>query len=441
MRATKPPEEIRQRYLGEIAPLLAAARPVESLSPERRKKLRRRILRTLFGTRHLGLRARLLPVLAALALLIAGGAAFATAQRWGLLPRLGQQEVSAPDREATPEARRRKGRARASSAPATEAQAAAGATAPAQPAIVLPVVPDPLRDSETAVGAAPVGVPPAKPSAEEPRPDTASPATPLPPKAPRLGAAKGARRAAGPGATPSSELAAPARDFAHVPAPITPAPSLVPGWAGPLAAAPAAGSAVTPPAPAPASAPAVAPPSPIAPPPPLAAPIAPVEHPRPARDQALFGQALRKLRSDNDPKAALAALREHVRVYPKSAFAGERTVLEVEALLALHRDREALALLDGMALDDLPRSGERLVVRGELRAAAKRWPEAGADFERALARVSGSPAWHERALWGRGVSRLRLGEREAGLADIERYRALYPKGRFAAEAARFFPGP
>jgi hypothetical protein len=398
-----------------------------------------------------------LPVLAALALLIVGGAAFATAQRLGLLPRLGQKEVSALDREATPEARRRKGRARAPSAPAAEAQAAAGVAAPEEPAIVLPVVPEPLLDSETAVGAAPTGVLLVKPSAEEPRPGTASPAKPLSPKAPRLGVARGARRTAGLGATPSSEPAALARDLARAPAPITPAPTLVPGWAGPLAAAPAAGAAATPPDPTPA--PAIAPPSPtlvptppgtpapaVAPPGPLAtltppaAPIASAEKPRPATDQALFGQALRKLRSDNDPKAALAALREHGKAYPKSAFAGERAVLEVEALLALHRGREALALLDGMALDDLPRSGERFVVRGELRAAAKRWPEAGADFEQALARVSGSPAWHERALWGRGVSRLRLGEREAGLADIERYRALYPKGRFAAETARFFPG-
>jgi len=111
-----------------------------------------------------------------------------------------------------------------------------------------------------------------------------------------------------------------------------------------------------------------------------------------------------------------------------------------DALLALHRNREALARLDGMALDEIPRSGERFVVRGELRAAARRWLEASADFDRALSRVSGSPVWHERALWGRGVARLRCGEREAGLADIESYLDRYPKGRFAAEAVKFFPG-
>jgi tetratricopeptide (TPR) repeat protein len=159
----------------------------------------------------------------------------------------------------------------------------------------------------------------------------------------------------------------------------------------------------------------------------------------PLDDQALFGQAMRKLRMENDPSAALSALQEHAKAYPRSSLGGERVALEVEALLALHRDRDALARLDTMALDDLPRSGERFVVRGELRAAARRWQEASADFDRALSRVSGSPAWHERALWGRGAARLRCGEREAGLADFEHYLDKYPDGRFASAAARFFP--
>jgi TolA-binding protein len=159
----------------------------------------------------------------------------------------------------------------------------------------------------------------------------------------------------------------------------------------------------------------------------------------PLGDQALFGQAMRKLRRENDPSAALSALQEHAKAYPRSNLVGERSALEVEALLALHRDRDALARLDTMALDELPRSGERFVVRGELRAAARRWLEASADFDHALSRVTGSPTWHERALWGRGAARLRSGEREAGMADLERYLDKYPSGRFAAQAAKFFP--
>jgi hypothetical protein len=161
---------------------------------------------------------------------------------------------------------------------------------------------------------------------------------------------------------------------------------------------------------------------------------------RPApSDQAMFGQAMRKLRVENDPSAALSALQEHARTYPRSSLGGERGALEVEALLALHRDRDALARLDVMALDELPRSGERFVVRGELRAAARRWLEASADFDRALAAVSGSPTWHERALWGRGAARLRCGEREAGMVDMERYLDKYPHGRFAAAVAKLLP--
>jgi hypothetical protein len=140
---------------------------------------------------------------------------------------------------------------------------------------------------------------------------------------------------------------------------------------------------------------------------------------------------------EHDPSGALMALQAHERAYPRSSLSAERDALEVESLLALHRDREALSRLDTMALDGLPRGGERLVVRGELRAAARRWPEASADFDQALSRVSGSPAWYERALWGRAVARLRCGEREAGLADVESYRDRYPNGRFAAEAKRF----
>jgi tetratricopeptide (TPR) repeat protein len=168
-----------------------------------------------------------------------------------------------------------------------------------------------------------------------------------------------------------------------------------------------------------------------------AATVQPPDH-APASDPALFARALRTLRSAGDARAALALLRDHARSYPGSALASERSSLEVEALLALHRDSEALHKLDQMALGGLPRSGERFVVRGELRAGARRWQEARADFNRALSSVSGSPSWHARALWGRGVARLRCGEREAGLADLERYLDLYPNGRFAAQASRFF---
>jgi hypothetical protein len=453
MRAWKkePEEQLRERYLGEIAPLLEAARQVEMLSPVEKKQVRKRILRTLFGTRFLGLRGRLVPVLVALALLVFGGAAFATAQRLGLLPRLGGPSDDVPAPASSSQVGKHKGthgrpgarpaaNAEVPSAVSTEAPAAAPLPAET-PTVMMPTVPDPLLVPASApvwVWSSPERTAPSSPAAAPASAATVAarkptgrpgsllamsapssmPAASMGPAAPVIPAPPDEPAVPVPAPSPASAAAAPALAPAPVAAPVQPPASLIPATVAPAAppapAAPAAGA----PPPAPATK-ATKPASP---------------------DQALFGQALRKLRSDNDPAEALATLREHAQAFPKSALAGERLALEVEALLALHRDRDALALLDIMALDELPRSGERLVVRGELRAAAQRWREANADFDRALSRVSGSPSWHERALWGRGVSRLRSGDREGGLMDIERYREAYPRGRFAVEAAKFAPG-
>jgi hypothetical protein len=446
-------DAIREQYLGELAPLFEAAREVESLSPVQKKRIRRRIARTLFGTRPFTLRARLLPVLAALGLLVMGGAAFATAQRLGLLPKLGLREIGAPAGDSGAEARRRMARRRGPLRPDSGEVAQPAASEPvvalAEPAAaVLPAVPDPLLAPATEEAASARASAPPAPSAACP----AAASTLRKPSAAAAAPAQAARRAVGQVAlvAPRPLPAAAARateNPATAPAVAYPAPGSRAALVAESAPGPALavrGAPVAPP-----SAPAVpAPAAPSAPPlvlAPSAAPgapavAAPAAAPPPLlTDQALFGQALRKLRQENDATSALALLREHTRAYPKSALAGERSALEVEALLALRRGRDALALLDGMALDKLPRSGERFVVRGELRAAARRWREAEADFDRALAQVSGSPAWHERALWGRGVARLRQNERDSGMADITRYHDTYPKGRFAAEAAKFFP--
>jgi hypothetical protein len=447
MRAwNKHPEgEIRERYLGEIAPLLEAARQAETQSPVDKKRVRKRILRTMFGTRRPGPRARLLPVLVAVGLLVVGGAAFATAQRLGIIPRLGGQEPSSPAGQTTPEQRkRRSGRVRPVTQPAAEAPVPAASepvldTAP----VVLPKIPDPLLSlpSQAKVW---VWAP-------------ANPPAPAAQVAPAVVPA--ARKPAGREIATRGSLAmhssSPSAGFPGPPAPVISAPPLeapAEHFARPAArptlpsrsAPPSPIAMVVAPSPAPAPAPSTKQPPVAQPALPALPPAAPAEKPAPAAkplasDQSMFGNALRKLRAENDPAGALSVLREHRQAYPKSALSGERTALEVESLLALHRDKDALAVLDPLALEGLPRSGERFVLRGELRAAAKRWLEAKADFEQALSRVSGSPAWHQRALWGRAVSRLRLGDKEGGLADIERYRDTYPKGRFAAEAAKFFP--
>ena len=150
----------------------------------------------------------------------------------------------------------------------------------------------------------------------------------------------------------------------------------------------------------------------------------------------MLGQALRSLRNDHDPVAALDILARHAALFPHSPLASERSVLEVEALLALGRRDEALARLDGMSLDNTPRSAERHVVRGELRARAQRWREAAADFDQAMASGRGTPAWQERALWGRAVARTHAGDQAGARADLQFYLQRYPTGRFASEAAR-----
>jgi hypothetical protein len=406
----QPPAEGRERYLGEIAPFLEAAQEIGTLTSVQKKQVRRRIMRTLFGNRQLHVRLRLAPVLGSVVLLIVGGAAFATAERLGLIPRIERGQVDEQSGEASPQAHRRKsGRVRPE---------ARRPPVPEQPTVVEPaptvVTPNPPTRAQSAVVSS---SPSSSFSGTDARP-----------------AVKHAARGLAfvqPSTTPepraTGSAAAPA-----LPAVVAPtAPFIL----GPVGASPALGSL---PAPAPVSV--------VAPFPPAASAVptapatdSPTVRP-PLTDQALFGQAMRRLRTENDPSRALWALEEHARTYPHSPFAGERTALEIEALLALHRDRDALGLLDSAPLDQLPRSGERLVVRGELRAAARRWAEASADFDRALSRTSGSPAWHERALWGRGVARIRLGEREAGMADIEHYLDSYPNGRFAAEANRFSKG-
>ena len=439
MRAWKNPssDQIRERYLGEIAPLLDAARQVDCLSPVQKKQVRKRIARTLFRTKFLSFRVRLVPALVAFGMLVVGGAAFATAERLGLIPTFGPKEPSAPGSQPKQGMRKRRGVkpvsqpgvSGAPEAPASES----GPASPEETALVLPEVPDPLL------------LPVAEASiagwvSEDQEPPVAAPSV-----------AGASAPAATPGKFPTRRLAfaAPAPAIA-VPAapremPTAPAVSArvqqasattaswVPESSGTVPES--SGTIAQPPMPAPAAVTAPLSPAPAVV---LAQPTAaPVTRQLPS-DQALFGQAMRKLRMENDPAAALSAVQEHARAYPRSSLGGERNAIEVEALLALHRDREALARLDAMAIADLPRSGERFVVRGELRAAARRWQEASDDFDRALARVSGSPAWNERALWGRGVARLRCGEREAGMADIERYRDSYPHGRFAAEASKFF---
>src|ERR1017187_310897 len=141
-------DETRARYLGEIAPLLDAAREIDCLSPTQKKHVHRRILRTLFRSRFLSFRVRLVPALAALGMLVIGGAAFATAERLGLLAKFGAKAPTSAAAQPKQETRKRRGSgarpaARENAPGATEATLGEGAQV-SSVTVVLPEIPDPL---------------------------------------------------------------------------------------------------------------------------------------------------------------------------------------------------------------------------------------------------------------------------------------------------------
>ena len=165
-----------------------------------------------------------------------------------------------------------------------------------------------------------------------------------------------------------------------------------------------------------------------------------------AVEQALLGQAMRTLRDDHNAHTALALLAQHAERFPAGALASEATMLRIEALLALGRRDEALSLLDRAPLASLPNRDEQLVVRGELRAANRRWREAKQDFDEELG-SHGLPAAtakardiQERALWGRASARSRLGDQDGARADLDLYLRHFPGGRFAGPAASLLKG-
>ena len=115
-----------------------------------------------------------------------------------------------------------------------------------------------------------------------------------------------------------------------------------------------------------------------------------------AREGESFADILRRWRRDHDGRAALVALDFHDRSFAGGQLALESRLLRVEVLLSGGHDREALAILDGMAIDhvNVPRGRELLTVRGELRIKAGRCEEGRAD----LASIrSGADALGERA--------------------------------------------
>ena len=91
---------------------------------------------------------------------------------------------------------------------------------------------------------------------------------------------------------------------------------------------------------------------------------------------------------DHSAPAALAALDTHEHRFPGGQMQLEASLLRAEILLQQGREREGLALLDGLPLSGLPRGRELQTVRGELRIKYGRCPDGRRDLDHVLAKNS-----------------------------------------------------
>ena len=177
-----------------------------------------------------------------------------------------------------------------------------------------------------------------------------------------------------------------------------------------------------------------APPTRATPPAPALVPVPP-ESPAPPSETALLAQAFRALRTDRDPGAALAALDEHARRFPRGHLKPESELARVEALVMLGRSADALAALDAVRSPRGAASRRPALMRAELRAELGRCQQALPDFDEALAGTAADEI-DERALRGRAACRERLGDLGGARADLDRHLRRHPTSPFAAEIRR-----
>lgn len=161
----------------------------------------------------------------------------------------------------------------------------------------------------------------------------------------------------------------------------------------------------------------------------------PAEDPVVAESRLLAG-ALQDLRQRHDAQAALAALDDYERRFPAGALAPEAAAARIDALLALGRRAQALSRLEALSLDHLPRGAELRALRGELRAGRGELGAALDDFSVVLALPGAPSSVVERALYGRGSCRSRLGDVAGARADLNEVLRRFPNGPYAEPARR-----
>ena len=156
--------------------------------------------------------------------------------------------------------------------------------------------------------------------------------------------------------------------------------------------------------------------------------------PAPSEEISALDQAIRLLRRHHNAGAALSALDAYLDRYPHGVLNREARFARVDALLILQRPDQALDALETLPLDNHRRSTELQVIRGELRARSD-CARAGQDL---------APCWRatrmvlaERALYGRGACRAKLGDVTGAAEDLRRYLERFPNGAHAMWARRW----